>query len=138
MTPATHGGRAVKLFPLKVALFNLLLTAAVSGLIASAPRCLSADLRATAGRKDYAACYAAVLRGETVYLVVGVAPEKGDYAAAETPDRRPAGRYKCWRLADGSPWMEPVGGMAPPPAAAAPRLFQPFGGFFAPGCVGNT
>ena len=129
----------MKLFPLKVALFNLLLTAAVSGLIASAPRCLSADLRATAGRKDYAACYAAVLRGETVYLAVGVAPEKGDYAAAETPDRKPPGRYKCWRRADGSPWMEPVGA-AQPVAAVPPPVprFQPFGGFFAPGCVGNT
>lgn len=66
----------------------------------------------------YADCLAAVDRGETVYLAVGVAAEKGDYSCSETPMKSAPGRYKCWKLPDGRPWMEPVDAKATAAPAA--------------------
>lgn len=49
--------------------------------------------------RDYKAAYAAVGRGESVFLAVGVEPLPGDYAT-DGLDGVPDGRYKCWKRGD--------------------------------------
>lgn len=74
---------------------------------------------------DYTACLAAVAKGETVYLCVGIPHHPGEYSAAWLFDAAgkavATGRWKCWKDEKGGLKMEPVAEVkaaAPAPALA--------------------